>query len=88
MKKLIGALAAGLLLAGCAMGPMSDGGAGTVVDRDKDHRIRCSLRSCYTYRITTERDGSGTRDTGQVSEKVYNRCQVGDRWPDCKKEGR
>jgi hypothetical protein len=72
-----------LLAAGCAQGPMTDGGKGTIVAHSKNRR-KCSIRSCYTYKITTARDGSGTRETARVHEDVYNACQVGDRWPDCK----
>lgn len=73
-------------LSGC--GPMSDGGAGTVVERKA---WRCSESAektdCRRHSITTARDGSGTRDTGFVSEKVYNACRIGERWPTCKNGG-
>ncbi len=88
MRRIGVALVAALTLAGCGYGPMSDGGTGTVVSRKA---WRCSENSerssCRRHSITTARDGSGTRDTGFVSEKTYERCHVGDRWPDCK-EGR
>lgn len=86
VKKAISSIMMAVLLLGsAACGPMSDGGTGTVVAHSKKHRIRCSVRSCYTYKITTERTGSGTRDTGQVGEAVYKACPIGAAWPACKK---
>jgi surface antigen len=82
MRKILTALvAAAVLMTGC--GPMSDGGTGEVIET-KRWKCNRDKSSCRRYSITTARDGSGTRDSGFVSEKVYNACRVGDRWPDCK----
>lgn len=92
MRRLVGVFVAGALvlggLAGCRTEPSSSGAQGTVVDRSKRERAKCSIRSgCYTYRVTVDED-RGSEDTGTVSKSVYDACQVGARWPACKKEAK
>lgn len=79
---LVAALALGTM-AGCRTEPSSSGASGTVVDRDKVRNYGKSVRR-YHYTVTVKEDG-GKRDTGRVSRDVYDRCQVGDRWPECKR---
>lgn len=80
-------LAALVLLTGCRAEPSSSGAKGTVVDR---HAGKVWVpnpkpgRWERTYTITTRED-SGKRDAGRVSRSVYERCQIGERWPDCKR---
>lgn len=79
-----------LLLSGCGTltGPMTDGGTGVVV---KKAQWKCNVHdrnNCRRHSITTARDGSGTRDTGFVSEKTYKACKVGDRWPKCRDDAK
>ena len=88
MRRTLPSLIAGITILGCLTGcpsePSSSGAKGTVVDRSENRRAKCSIRSCYTYKITVK-EGGGKKDKGRVSEKVYEACQIGDRWPDCKR---
>ncbi len=88
MKRLVVAIVAVMsMLGGCSMGPASDGSTGTVTAR-KSWRCTENVKgsSCRRHSITVARTGSGTEDTGFVSEKTYNACQVGEAWPTCKGE--
>lgn len=82
MRRIFAAVLVAALLAGC--GPMSDGGTGVVVDRERKE----ARNGPDYFEITTARDGSGTRDTGRVSKKVFDACRVGERWPACKESVR
>lgn len=83
---LAAAVATGALT-GCRAEPSSSGAGGVVADRST-RKVWISRpkpgRWERRYQITVREDG-GKRDTGVVSQKVYERCQIGDRWPDCKK---
>jgi hypothetical protein len=85
MKRALTALLIGsaviLSLAGCPAEPSSSGAHGTVVKRHTEE----ARNGPRYYEITVKEDG-GKRDTGRVSKSVYKSCQVGDRWPACKKE--
>lgn len=87
LAALLAAVVAVGTLAGCRAEPSSSGASGVVADRDTG-KVWVSHpkpgRWERRYEITVREDG-GKRDTGTVSRKVYERCQVGDRWPDCKK---
>jgi len=70
-------------LTGCDAQPSSSGASGTVVERERHKASSKSWRK-YNYTLTVHEDG-GKRDEGRVSRQTYEQCQVGDRWPDCKK---
>jgi glycerate kinase len=76
-------MAAVLALAGCELGPMSDGGKGTVENcwtaesRHGNTYYECRVRPAPGY---------GTEDsTGRVSHETYRKCdRKGAPWPACK----
>lgn len=74
------ALAVLLTATGCPAGPSSSGATGTVVKSKKD-----KTQKGVTYYEITVREDSGKRDTGRVTRGTWKACQVGDRWPACKK---
>lgn len=66
---------------GCEASPSSSGAKGVVVKRE----VREPRNGPDYYEITVREEG-GKKDKGRVTKRTYERCQVGDPWPSCKKE--
>lgn len=83
MKRAMSVLCAALVLAaasGCDT--VAAGDTGVVTER------KVTKGRGYHFVLTVDAD-HGPDDTTRVKPEVYEACQVGDRWPDCKnKRGR
>ncbi|MEU8371243.1 hypothetical protein [Micromonospora tulbaghiae] len=79
---VLAAAVAATTLTGCRAEPSSSGAQGVVVNREKKRNYGKSWRK-YHYTVTVQEDG-GRKDTGRVSRAVFDSCEVGARWPDCK----
>lgn len=70
-------------LTGCRVQPCSSGCTGTVIKTEKQ---KCGAKAWCVHRFyVTVKYGDST-DRGQVTEATYKACQVGELWPDCKKD--
>ncbi|MFJ4988780.1 hypothetical protein ACIP9H_33890 [Streptomyces sp. NPDC088732] len=76
---VLGTVAAGLLLAGCAHYPV--GPSGKVVDKDKDYVTVGKVTKTEYY--LTVRKADGTEQQFRVASNHYDRCFRNSTYPAC-----